>query len=188
MERKHDRSFERAESEISRALAGAGRDGPAIAAAVASVLARDLRRADRAGAALLSAISALAFAAAHAAEETGGEIGRVAQGFMLGAMLAGRAEESRLSALIGHAAGTFVKHVHEAGGDVAAAGRGLVEGAVFGSGKVGIDAETAADAAGRGAAAGADDVDPRLACRVRAAMEAPIAGLRVHLEERVEAS
>ena len=181
MARKHDRSFAQAESGVAEALKSAGADPQAIVGSVADVLARDLKRADRSGAALLSAISALAFAAAHAAVQAGGEMGCVAQGFLLGVMLASETKEQRLLVVIGHAAGTFVKHVHEAGGDVVAAGRGLVEGAVSWAEELGMDAGAAADAAGQGAADAADDVGTGLGRRVRVALSQPIAGVRASL-------
>lgn len=186
--RKHDRSFARSETEIAGAIEHAGSDPQAVAFGVAEVTARDLRRADRSGTALLSAISALGFAAAQAAAQTGGAMGCVAQGFLFGVMLASMTKERRLLAVIGHAAGTFVKHVHEAGGDAAAAGRGLVEGAVTWADELDMGAGAAADAAGRGAVEAADDVDPELGRRVRAALERPILGFQVHLIEPAEAA
>jgi hypothetical protein len=181
--RKHDRSFARAETGVSEAIIGARGDAQAAVGAVADVVARDLRGSGRAGAALLSEISALAFAAAHAAVSTGGAMGCVAQGFLLGAMLAGETKEQRLLALIGHAAGTFIKHVVEAGGDVSSAARGLVEGAVSWAGELRLDPGEAAYAAGIGAVEAADDVDPYLGRKVRRALEEPVAGIKVLLKK-----
>ena len=188
MTRKHDRSFARAESAIAEALGGAGEDAPAAVAAVADVVARDLRESGRSGAALLSAISALAFGAAHAAVSTGGEVGCVAQGFLLGVMLAGEAQERRLLAVVSHAAGTFIKHVAEAGGDAASAARGLVEGAASRAGELQLDPGAAACAAGQGAVDAAEDVDARLGRKVRRALERPVAGIKILLKEPVGAA
>jgi hypothetical protein len=176
MARKHDRSFRKAESEIAGALARAGRDRRAVVGAVADIVAGDIRGADRRGAALLTTISALAFAVAHAAVQAGGEMGCVAQGFLFGVTLAARFRERNLLAVIEHAAGTFVKHVHEAGGDPVAAGRGLVEGAGSRGAEFGLDAEAAADAAGRGAVEAADEVNDGLGRRMRTALKRPLAG------------
>ncbi len=188
MVRKHDRSFARAESGAADALKGAGGDPQAAVGAVADVVARDLRESGRPGAALLSAISALAFGVAHAAVATGGEMGCIAQGFLLGVMLAGEAKEQRLLAVIGHAAGTFIKHAAEAGGDAAAATRGLVEGAVSWAGEMSLDPGEAAYAAGQGAVDAAEDVAPRLGAKVRGALEQPVAGVKVLLKEPVGAA
>ena len=183
MMRKHDRSFARAESGVAAALNGARGDAQAAVGAVADVVARDLRESGRAGAALLSAISALAFGVAHAAVATGGEMGCVAQGFLLGVMLAGETKEQRLLAVIGHAAGTFLKHVAEAGGDAVSATRGLVEGAASWAGELRLDPGEAAYAAGQGAVDAAEDVDSRLGRKVRRALEQPVAGIQILLKE-----
>ena len=58
----------------------------------------------RAGSALLNSISSLAIGAAHAAVWTGGEMGCVAQGFLIGVMLAGEAKQHLLLVVIGRAA------------------------------------------------------------------------------------
>jgi hypothetical protein len=181
--RKHDRSFAKAESGVAAALRDAGGDEQAAVGAVADVVARDLRASGREGAALLSAISALAFGVAHAAVETGGAMGCVAQGFLLGVMFAVGAGERRLLAVIGHAAGTFIKHVAEARGDVSLATRGLVEGAISWAGELQLDSGEAAYAAGQGAADAADDVDEGLGRRVRRALEQPVAGIMIILNE-----
>ena len=180
---RHDKSFARAETGVADALTAAGGDAQAAVGAVADIVARDLRESGREGAALLSAISALAFAVAHAAVSTGDEMSRVAQGFVLGVMLAGEDKESLLLAFIAHAAGTFIKHVAEAGGDVFAATRGLVEGAVSWAEELKLDAGEAAYAAGQGAVDAADDVDPGLGHKVRRALEQPVAGIKILLKE-----
>lgn len=183
MVRKHDRSFARAESGVTAALGEARGDRQASVGAVADVVARDLRESGKIGGALLSAISALAFGVAHAAVATGGEMGCIAQGFLLGVMLAGEAKERVLLAIIGHAAGTFLKHVAEAGGDAAAATRGLVEGAIAWAGELQLDPGEAAYAAGQGAVDAAEEVDSSLGEKVRAALEQPVAGILVLLDE-----
>lgn len=185
MTRKHDHSFARAESGVAAALREAGGDPQAAVGAVADVVARDLRDSGRAGAALLSAISALAFGAARAAVSGGGDMSCVAEGFLLGVMLAGEAKESRLLAVIGHAAGTFVKHAAEAGGDVVPATRGLVEGAASWAGELKLDAGEAAYAAGQGAFDAADEADSRLGRKVRRALEQPVCGIRLILKASV---
>ena len=180
---RHDRSFARAESVVVEALQNAGGDPQAAVGAVADVVARDLRDSGRSGAALLSAISALAFAVAHAAVSTGGEMSRVAEGFVLGVMLAGEEKESLLLAFIAHAAGTLIKHVAEAEGDVSAATRGLVEGAASWAEELRLDPGEAAYAAGQGAVDAAEDVDFRLGQTVRRALEQPVAGIKILLKE-----
>ena len=188
MVRKHDRSFAKAESGVSAALGEARGDPQACVGAVADVVARDLRDSGKAGGALLSAISALAFGVAHAAVATGGEMGCIAQGFLLGVMLAGEAKEHLLLAVIGHASGTFLKHVAEAGGDVIAATRGLVEGAIAWAGELQLDPGEAAYAAGQGAVDAAEEVDSTLGRKVRAALEEPVTGIFVLLEEHAAAA
>ena len=185
---KHDRSFAKAETGIAEVLAEAAGDTQAAVGAVADVVARDLQESGRAGAALLSAISALAFGVAHAAVSTGGEMGCVAQGFLLGVMLASETKEQRLLAVIMHAAGTFVKHVAEAGGDVITATRGLVEGAILWAVELKLDPGEAAFAAGQGAVEAAEDVDHRLGHKVRRALEQPVAGIQVLLQPAGAAS
>jgi hypothetical protein len=179
---KHDRSFAKAETGVAEVLSEAGEDQQAAVGAVADVVARDLRESGRAGAALLSAISALAFGVAHAAVSTGGEMGCVAQGFLLGVMLASETKEQRLLAVIMHAAGTFIKHVAEAGGDVITATRGLVEGAISWAVELKLDPGEAAYAAGQGAVDAAEEVDHRLGQKARRALEQPVAGIKVLLQ------
>ena len=183
MVRRHDRSYHQAETGVAAAIDEARGDAQAEVGAVAEVVARDLRDSGKAGGALLSAISALAFGVAHAAVASGGEMGCIAQGFLLGVMLAGEAKEHLLLAVIGHASGTFLKHVAEAGGDVMAAARGLVEGAIAWAGELQLDSGEAAYAAGQGAVDAAEDVAPRLGGKVRRALEEPVAGIRVLLED-----
>lgn len=181
--RKHDRSFARAETELGAALEKARGDVEETFGAVAEAAARGLRRSDRTGAALLSQISALSGAAAQAAARTGSDMECAAQGFMFGVMFACMTKEARLLTLVRHTAGTFIKHAHEAGGDEAAAARGLVEGAISWAGDLDLGAAAAADAAGRGAAEAAEDVSPSLGGRVRAGLAIPVAGLDVRLED-----
>ena len=183
MMRKHDRSFAKAESGVADALRASNGDAQAAVGAVADVVARDLRESGRTGAALLSAISALAFGVARAAASRGGDMSSVAQGFILGVMLAGEAKEQLLLAVIAHAAGTLIKHAAEAGGDAASATRGLVEGAVAWAGELRLDPGEAAYAAGQGAVDAAEEVDARLAAKVRQALEQPIAGIKVLLKK-----
>jgi hypothetical protein len=173
---RHDRSFARAETGVAEAI-GAAPDEQAEVAAIAEVVARDLRESGRAGAALLSAISALSFGVAHAAVSTGGDMGRVAQGFLLGVALASRPQERRLLAVIAHASGTFLRHAAEAGGDVVAAARGLVEGAAAWAEELRVDPSEAAAAAGQGAVEAAADVDARLGRKVRRTLERGVAGI-----------
>jgi len=183
MVRKHDRSFYRSETGVSAAIDESRGDPQAEVGAVADIVAQDLRESGKAGGALLSAISALAFGVAHAAVASGGEMGCIAQGFLLGVMLAGEAKEHLLLAVIGHASGTFLKHVAEAGGDAMAAARGLVEGAIAWAGELQLDSGEAAYAAGQGAVDAAEDVDPKLGAKVRRALDEPVAGIRVLLED-----
>jgi hypothetical protein len=63
-----------------------------------------VRAPGRAGSALLTSISALAIGAAHATVWTGGEMGCVAQGFLMVVMLAGEAKEHLLLLVIRRAA------------------------------------------------------------------------------------
>ena len=188
MVRKHDRSFAKAESGVAVALREAGGDAQALVGAVADVIARDLRESGRTGAALLSAISALSFGVAHAAVAASGDMRFVAEGFILGVMLAGEAQEPQLLAVIAHAAGTFIKHAAEAGGDADSSTRGLVEGAVSWAGELRLDPGEAAYAAGQGAVDAADDVDARLASKVRRALEQPVSGIHILLREPIEAA
>jgi hypothetical protein len=188
MMRKHDRSFAHAESGVAAAIAGAGRDPQAVVGAVAEVVAEDLRSSGRGGAAMLSAISALAFGVAHAAVSTGGAMDFVAEGFLLGVMLAGETDAQRLLAIIAHASGTFIKHVAEAGGDVTPATRGLVEGAVAWAGELTLDPGEAAYAAAQGAVDAAEEVDSRLGHKARRALEQPVAGIKIPLREQAEAA
>lgn len=176
MLKTHDRSFARAETGVAEAVEVAGEDRQAVVGAVADVLARDLKQAGRSGTGLLSAVSALADAAARAAVASGGEMGCIAQGFLIGVMLASERGHDSLPAVITHAAGTFVKHACAAGADAAAAALGLVEGAAAWAGRRGLDAGEAATAAGQGAADAADEVGVWVGRRVRARLTAGLIG------------
>jgi hypothetical protein len=184
----HDRSFAQAETGVVEAVEEAGPDRQAVVGAVADVMARDLKQAGRSGTGLLSAVSALADAAARAAVASGGEMGCIAQGFLIGVMLASERGHDSLLAVIAHAAGTFVKHVCAAGADAAAAARGLVEGAASWAGERGLDPGEAATAAGQGAADAADEVSPATGRKVRTVLTAGlIAGVAVMLQKPVPA-
>jgi hypothetical protein len=188
MVRLHDRSFARAETGVADAVEAAGADRQAVVGGVADVLARDLKEAGRTGTGLLSAVSALADAAARAAVASGGEMGCIAQGFLIGVMLATERGDDSLLAVIAHAAGTFLKHVCAVGADAAAAARGLVEGAASWAGERGLDAGDAATAAGQGAADAADEVSASVGRKVREALTSGlIAGVAVMLKEPVGA-
>jgi hypothetical protein len=179
MNRRHDRTFAHSETGLEEAVLSAGGDRQAAIGAVAEEVARDLGKSDHVGAALLSTISAVAFSAAQAAVQTGGEMGCVAQGFLMGVIVVGAAREHNLLALIGHAAGSFIKHVHEARGDAAAAARGLVAAVVSPARALMLDADEAARAAALGAVEAADEVSHGLGRAVRVALEEPIGGFTV---------
>lgn len=168
MKRPHDRSYAHAETDIQRAVAAFGGDREALAGAVAGVLARDLSGFQ--GTPFLTAVSALSDAAARAAAGSGGRARFVAEGFMIGVVSA--AGRDPLPAVIAHAAGTFIKHACAANGDLGAATLGLVEGAALRAGELGLDAEEAALAAGRGAEEAADEVGPWTGWSVRAHLAA----------------
>ena len=181
------RSLAQIESGVAAALREDAADEQESAAAVAEVIARDLNESAATGTAFLSAVSALAYGATHAAVHAHGTTSRVATGFIIGVMLVGAHRERRLLAVIEHAAGTFVKHVIEAHGDVAAAARGLVMGAVSWAGESGVDATAAAAAAGQGAVDAAEDVGRSSGVKVRESLgRGPIAGVVVPLKVRAE--
>jgi len=184
MTRKHDRSFAHAETALAEALASSEPDAAAASAAVADVIARDLSAVGRSGTALLTAVSALAAAATHAAGRSEAETAPAARGFMIGVMLFGGREEENRLAVITHAAGAYLKHALEAGGDVGSAARALAEGAASWAGECGLDPGIAASAAGRGAVEAAEDVNAPLGREVRRALtDRLVAGVPVALEE-----
>lgn len=178
---RHDLSLKGAEHDLIDAVRGAGGDAQKIVGLVADRLARTLRDSGEHGAALLSAISALSAAAAHVAARNRSDMNCIAEGFLIGTMLASERTEKLTAAVLTHAAGTFVKHVYEAGGDVDAATRGLVEGAVAWAAELGFDAGEAATAVAQGAVGAGDEVRPGLGRKIRAALSEPIAGITVLL-------
>ena len=168
MWREDDESFEKSETSVADGVRRAGGDDHAVALMVAEEVARDLRKSQVTGAAMLSTISALADGASRGAADAGAVIGVVAEGFMIGAMCGAQETPERTLVVIGHAADSFVKHAHQSGFDAAAAARGLVEGAAGWADQCGLNSAAAANAAARGAADSAKDVDPRVARKVRA--------------------
>jgi hypothetical protein len=174
--------FIRAQDAFDGVIRRAGGDATATKDAVAELVGWMLRRSRRSGTALLTAISSLADAAARAAVATGGGMGWVAHGYLLGVMLASERRESELFAVLGHAAGTLVRHACAAGADTAAAARGAVAGAVEWARRERFDERASADAAGVGAAEAADDIDAWMSHRVRAALSSPVSGVPITLK------
>jgi hypothetical protein len=189
MMKSHDRSFAHAETALTRTVEDAGGDRDAVIEGVAVVMAQDLRQSGRAGTGLLSAISALADAAARAAVASGGEMGCIAQGFLIGVMLATEHGNDSLLAVIAHAAGTFVKHAYAAGADAVSAASGLAEGAAAWAGERGLNSGAAASAAGQGAADAAEEVSPSVGRKVRERLTSGlISGVAVMLRKPVTSS
>ena len=103
---------------------------------------------------------------------------------MIGAMCGAQESPARTLAVIGHAADSFVKHAYQSGFSSAAAARGLVEGAAEWAEKCSLDERIAANAAAQGAADAADDLNPSIGRKVRAALtEGLIAGGVVTLKK-----
>ncbi len=119
------------------------------------------------------------------AGKAGGDLGRVARGFLLGALRGCGLEGEPALQAAGEAAGAFIKSVHDAGGDGDAAGAaaGLVEGALVWAGEVGQAAERAAAVAGQAAVDAARDAGARTSREVRDALRVPIAGVAIVLKK-----
>jgi len=179
--------FADAEASFETALRRAGGDERTAKDAVSELASWMLRRSHRTGASLLSATSALADAAARAAAASDFPIEGVAQGYLLGVMLASERREIDLLAVAGHATGTMLRHARAAGVDVAGAARGAVAGALEWAARERLDAHVVADAVGRAAAEAADELDAATGGRVRAALSTPVAGVPVSLTPHAQA-
>jgi hypothetical protein len=177
MDYRHDESFAQVESSFCEHVRRAGGGDPEAVVIVSDLVSEDIRGSGARGAAMLSVISALADGTARGAAQADASIQAVAVGFMIGAMRGAQETSARTLIVVGHAADSFLRHAHQSGFDSMLAARGLVEGAVDGSGGCQVGRAAAAAAAAIGAVGAADDIAASLGRKVRVALtRAPIAG------------
>jgi len=84
---------------------------------------------------------------------------------------------------ISHTAGSVIASTVEVGGDLGAAAKGLVEGAIHSAKDVSLSAEAAASAAGTGALEAAGKLGSKAGQTVRDALSGTISGTKVVLKE-----
>jgi hypothetical protein len=101
------------------------------------------------------------------------------QAILMGIVRAtGRKEEAGLK-ILAHAAKTAVHHTADRGGNLAAATKGLVLGAIASAKTLGVDTAKSATAAAQGAIEGAAEAGSVTVERVLAALRDPIGGAKV---------
>jgi hypothetical protein len=93
------------------------------------------------------------------------------------------AREDAALKMLSHAAKTIIRQTADMGGDLAAATKGIVLGAIASAKNIGVDSAKAAATAAQGAFEGASEAGSVTVERVLAALKEPIGGSKVALPE-----
>lgn len=172
--------LERAVSSAVRQAGGAAR---AVVDAIADVLCRTLWDAGQSEETLRAEAPRIARRTARAAVRAESDCEYAGRGFMIGLLRAAEPPPAQARELVGRAAASFVEQAHGMGGDVLAASRGLVEGAIVWAQEAGWDPAEAARAAAQGAADASYDIRRELGEEVRRGLSMPIGGVSFVVKE-----
>jgi hypothetical protein len=132
---------------------------------------------------LLDAISPVVAAAARNAVETGGDLIPGTKAIIMGVLRGAGARNDAALKILSHAARIVIHHTADRNGNLAAAVKGVVLGAIASARTMGVDVARAASTAAQGGLAGAREAGSVTVERVLGALKEPIGGNPVALPE-----
>lgn len=129
----------------------------------------------------LEAITEEAAAAARGAVETGGDLIPAGKAIIMGVVRGSGATREAALTILFHASKVILRHTADRNGNVAAAIKGIILGAIASGRMMGVETLVAASTAAQGALAGASEAGDVTAQRVVGVLKEPIEGIRVVL-------
>ena len=135
------------------------------------------------GAPLLEAISEVVTTAARETVETGRDLIPGTKAIIMGVVRGTGATKDAALKMVAHAAKIIIHHTADRNGNLAAAIKGIVLGAIASAKSMGVETATAASMAAQGALEGASEAGSVTVERVLGALKEPIGGNKVVLPE-----
>jgi hypothetical protein len=135
------------------------------------------------GAPLQEAISEVVTTAAREAVETGGDLLFGTKAIIMGVVRGTGATKEAALQTVAHAARIIIHHTADRNGNLAAAIKGIVLGAIASARAMGVETARAASMAAQGALEGASEAGSVTVERVLGALKEPIGGNKVVLPE-----
>jgi hypothetical protein len=135
------------------------------------------------GAPLLAAVSGVVAGAAREAIEKGGDLIPGTKAIIMGVVRGAGPGNREALQILSHAARVIVHHTADRNGNLAAAIKGIILGAIASARTMGVDTAKAASIAAQGALEGAAEAGSVTVERVLGALKEPIGGSRVVLPE-----
>ena len=129
------------------------------------------------------ALSDLVSSTLRGAIDIGSELDSTAKGIVMGVLRGMDAKGEEALRMLAAAATAVVHHTADRGGNLAAATKGLVLGAIASAKAIEVDVDKAASAAARGALDGATQAGSVTVERVMTALKEPIGGRKIVLPE-----
>lgn len=130
------------------------------------------------------AIFEVATGAVRGAVAMGSDLVLASKAIVVGVFRGTGAKEDAALQILSQVSKTVVHHTADRGGDLAAATKGLVLGAIASAKAIGVDAAKAASTAAQGAHDGAAQAGSVTVERVMAALKEPIGGIKVATPQR----
>ncbi len=175
--------------EVTKSQAGAPKPPPGVRDVFSTVLetvTTGIAAAKMAGTPLLHAVVEIVRNAAKEAEGISGDRVPGAKAIIMGIVRsAGEKGDAGLQ-ILSQAAKILIRHTADLGGDLAAATKGLVLGAIASARLLELDSVRTSSAAAQGALEGAVEAGSVTVDRVQAALKEPIGGIKVVFTKPVE--
>jgi hypothetical protein len=135
------------------------------------------------GAPLLEAVTEVATSAVRGAVSMGSDLVPASKAILMGIVRGTEARDETAIKILSHTSRIVIHQTADRGGDLAAATKGLVLGAIASARSTGMDIAKAASMAAQGAYEGAAEAGSVTVERVLAALKEPIGGSKVALPE-----
>ncbi len=158
----------------------------AILETVTQRIARAAKGTGLVDAPLLEAISEVVATAAREGVETGGDLLPGTKAIIMGVVRGTGATKDAALQMVAHAAKIIIHHTADRNGNLAAAIKGIVLGAIASARTMGVETARAASTAAQGALEGASEAGSVTVERVLGALKEPIGGSKVALPEPLE--
>lgn len=155
----------------------------AVLETVTQTIASSAKGTGLVGAPLLEAITQVVATAAREAVETGGDLLPGTKAIIMGVVRGTGATKDAALKMVAHAARIIILHMADRNGNLAAAIKGIVLGAIASARTMEVETGRAASTAAQGALEGASEAGPVTVERVLGALKEPIGGNKVVLPE-----
>ena len=148
---------------------------------VTGEIAASTRGAGLTGAPLLAAVANVVDGAVRGAVAMGSDLAPAMKAIIMGILRGTEAKEEAGLKILSHAAKIIIRQTADRGGNLAAATKGIVLGAIASAKSIGVDVPKAASTAAQGAHEGAVEAGSLTVEQVLGALKEPIGGSKVAL-------